>query len=164
MPESSRTHREFLPSAQQAIAELEEATGKPVLIVEEPELNVSATVRRARARQVLRANAGDGPRMDVVMYCASALETYGALALAAQKQLLMEVATAGQKGLALNRPEAKLQLRHYRNGEPISHLQAACMLFVGLKLLLPDQESAFDFEREYGVARGLVGAGKGNGS
>jgi hypothetical protein len=39
MPESSRTHREFLPSTQQAIAELEEATGKPVLIVEEPELN-----------------------------------------------------------------------------------------------------------------------------
>jgi hypothetical protein len=109
------------------------------------------------ARQVLRANAGDGPRMDVVMYCASALETYAALAQADQKQLLMEVATAGQKGLALNRPEAQLQLRHYRNGEPISHLQAACLLFVGLKLLLPDQESGFDFEREYRVAQGLVG-------
>lgn len=50
----------------------------------------------------------------------------------------MEVATAGQKGLALNRPEAQLQLCHYNNGEPISHLQAACLLFVGLKLLLPD--------------------------
>ena len=42
MPGSSRTHREFLPSAQQAIAELEEATGKPVLIAEEPQLNVAA--------------------------------------------------------------------------------------------------------------------------
>jgi len=112
------------------------------------------------ARQVLRANAGDGPRMDVVMYCASALESYAALAPAAQKQLLMEVATAGQKGLALNRSEAQLQLRHYRNGEPISHLQAACLLFVGLKLLLPDQESGFDFEREFGVAQGLVGSAK----
>jgi hypothetical protein len=46
MPESSsRTHREFLPSAQLAIAEMEEATGKPVLIVEEPDLNVAATIR-----------------------------------------------------------------------------------------------------------------------
>jgi hypothetical protein len=36
MPESSPTHREFLPSVQQAIEELEGATGKPVLIVEEP--------------------------------------------------------------------------------------------------------------------------------
>ncbi len=96
------------------------------------------------------------------MCCASALETYGALDPADQKRLLMEVATAGQKGLALNRPEAQLQLRHYRNGEPISHLQAACLLFVGLKLLLPDQESGFDFEREFGVARGSV-AGKAGG-
>ncbi len=106
---------------------------------------------------MLRANAGDGPRMDVVMYCASALETYAALAPADQKQLLMEVATAGQKSLALNRPEAQLQLRHYKNGEPISHLQAACLLFVGLKLLLPDQESGFDFEREFGWRRGWWG-------
>ncbi len=112
------------------------------------------------ARQVLRANASDGPRMDVVMFCASALETYGALDAAGQKQLLMEVATAGQKGLAFNRPEPQLQLRHYNNGEPVSHLQAACLLFVGLKLLLPDQESGFDFDREYGVAQGLVGSGR----
>jgi hypothetical protein len=88
--------------------------------------------------------------MDVVMDCASALEAYGALDAACQRQLLMAVATAGQKGLALNTPEAQLQLRHYNNGEPISHLQLACLLFVGLKLLLPDQESGFDFEREYG--------------
>jgi Flp pilus assembly protein TadD len=108
------------------------------------------------ARQVLRANAIDGLRMDVVMYCASALETYAALDSAAQKQLLVEVATAGQKGLALNRPESRLQLSHYRNGEPISHLQAACLLFVGLKRFLPNQESGFDFDREYGVAQGMV--------
>jgi hypothetical protein len=104
--------------------------------------------------QVLRANASDGPRMDVVMHCASALDAAG------QKQLLMEVATAGQKGLALNRPEAQLQLRHYNNGEPISHLLVACLLFVGLKLLLPDQESGFDFGWEYGVAQGLVAGGE----
>jgi len=30
-------------------------------------------------------------------------------------------------------------------------------LFVGVRLLLPGQESGFDFEREFELARGLVG-------
>jgi len=41
MPEpTGRGSREFLDSANQALSELEEATGKPVLIVEAPELKV----------------------------------------------------------------------------------------------------------------------------
>ncbi len=48
MPEpTGRGSREFLDSANQALSELEEATGKPVLIVEAPELKVLATIRRA---------------------------------------------------------------------------------------------------------------------
>ncbi len=48
MPEIARPgFREFLPSANQALADLEEATGKPVMVVEAPELNVLATIRRA---------------------------------------------------------------------------------------------------------------------
>jgi len=48
MPEpSGRGSREFLPSANQALADLEEATGKPVMVVEAPELNVLATIRKA---------------------------------------------------------------------------------------------------------------------
>lgn len=47
MPEITRPgFREFLPSANQALAELEEATGKPVQIVEDPQLNVLAMVCR----------------------------------------------------------------------------------------------------------------------
>jgi hypothetical protein len=48
MPESARAgFREFLPSANQALADLEEVTGKPVMVMEAPELNVLATIRRA---------------------------------------------------------------------------------------------------------------------
>jgi hypothetical protein len=48
MPEpNGRGTREFLPSANQALAALEETTGKPVMIVDAPELNVLATIRRA---------------------------------------------------------------------------------------------------------------------
>ena len=113
------------------------------------------------ARQVLRANADGQPRMDVVSYCASALQTYASLSPSAQKQLLMEVATAGQKGLKINDPAARLQLRHLPNPEPISALQAACLLFVGVQQLLPGEDAGFDFQREFEMAKGVVGGGAG---
>lgn len=52
MPEPSPLcEREFLPSANQALADLEEATGKPVMVMEAPELGVLATIRRAGGGQ-----------------------------------------------------------------------------------------------------------------
>ena len=79
MPEISRPgFREFLPSANQALAELEEATGKPVQIVEDPELNVLATIRRAgpgEASHVLRIKGGENQAADylIVFECRMAL-------------------------------------------------------------------------------------------
>ena len=62
MPEpTGRGSREFLTSANQALAELEQTTGKPVLIVDAPELNVLATIRRAGpedSSHVLRSKGG----------------------------------------------------------------------------------------------------------
>jgi hypothetical protein len=95
--------------------------------------------------------------MDVVMYCASALETYDSLTLSDQKQLLMEVATAGQKGFKINDRDALLLLRHLPNHKPVTALQAAFLRFVGVQLLCPGQESGFDFQREFEMARGMVG-------
>ena len=52
MPElSNRSDREFLPSANQALADLEESTGKPVLIQEDQDLKVLATIHRAEAEE-----------------------------------------------------------------------------------------------------------------
>lgn len=52
MPERpQRGDREFLPSANQALADLEESTGKPVLIQEDQELKVLATIHRADAEE-----------------------------------------------------------------------------------------------------------------
>jgi hypothetical protein len=96
MPESSsRTHREFLSSAQLAIAELEEATGKPVLIVEEPELNVAATIRRARAGQtshILRWKSGSEPLADylITFECRMALREPAPNASGARRQAMGE--------------------------------------------------------------------------
>jgi hypothetical protein len=75
MPEPSRhREREFLPSANQALAELEEATGKPVLVLEAPELGVLATIRRAGpqdASHLLRIKGGESRLVDylIVFQC-----------------------------------------------------------------------------------------------
>jgi hypothetical protein len=79
MPEpTGRGSREFLPSANQALSELEEATGKPVLIVDAPDLKVLATIRRAGpedSSHVLRIKGGENRAADylIVFECRMAL-------------------------------------------------------------------------------------------
>lgn len=79
MPEpTGRGSREFLPSANQALSELEEGTGKPVLIMEVPELKVLATIRRAgpeESSHVLRIKGGSNRVADylIVFQCRIAL-------------------------------------------------------------------------------------------
>jgi hypothetical protein len=36
-------------------------------------------------------------------------------------------------------------------------LQAACILYVGIQLLLPGEDAGIDLGREYEMARGMVG-------
>ncbi len=71
MPEPSpRGHREFLPSANQALADLEQATGKPVQIVEDPHMGVLATIRCAGATEgshVLRIKGGENRAADYLI-------------------------------------------------------------------------------------------------
>jgi hypothetical protein len=79
MPEPiGRASREFLSSANEALAELEEATGKPVLIVEVPDLSVLATIRQAGpedASHLLRIRGGENQLADylIVFQCRMAL-------------------------------------------------------------------------------------------
>ena len=62
--------REYLPSANKALAELEEVTGKPVLLLEEPDLNVLATISRASINQsshILRIKEGSDQIVDYLI-------------------------------------------------------------------------------------------------
>jgi hypothetical protein len=111
---------------------------------------------RKLAARVMRSNVSGMPRMDVVMYCTGALEAYGAMDRQEQMQLLMEVAAVGQKGLAINDPDQRHRLNSYRGGKIVSAMQAACILFVGAKLLMPGQDTGLDFEKEYEMARTMA--------
>jgi hypothetical protein len=113
--------------------------------------------QRRLADRVMRANAKGLVRMDAVTYLASAIEAYQALDPVGQKQLLGEVAAVGQKGLAINDPDQMHQLRLYPGGSKVSALQVACILYVGIQLLLPGQDAGIDLAREYELAKGLAG-------
>ena len=108
---------------------------------------------------MLRTIAQGKPRLDAVMVLSSALEAYQALDPAGQKQLLAETAAVGQKGLAINNPNQKHSLSHYRGGSTVSALEAACIYDAGVQLLLPGQDPGIDLAREYAMARGMVGEG-----
>ncbi len=60
-----------------------------------------------------------------------------------------------QRGLAINNPNQKHSLSHYRGGSTVSALEAACVYDAGVQLLLPGQDPGIDLAREYAMARGM---------
>ena len=115
--------------------------------------------QRKLADRVMRANAQGMPRMDAVAYLSSALEAYRRLEPYGQKQLLAEVVALSQRGLAINDPNQKHTLSHYRGGSTVSALEAACIYYAGVQLILPGLDPGIDLGREYAMAVGLVGEG-----
>ena len=114
MPEpTGRGNREFLTSANQALAALEEATGKPVLIVDAPELNVLATIRRAGPQDsshVLRIKGGSSRVADylIVFQCRMALrECQGARAVLRDKPAVRDQVISECEELHSHLPVAK---------------------------------------------------------
>jgi hypothetical protein len=84
--------REFLPSANQALRDLEEATGKPVMVMEAPELKVLATIRQAGAQDashLLRIQGGSNRVVDylIVYECRLALRDGPGLRWLVREQL-----------------------------------------------------------------------------
>jgi tetratricopeptide (TPR) repeat protein len=114
---------------------------------------------RKLADRVMRSNAQGMPRMDAVEYLISALQAYRELEPEGQKQLLAEVVALSQRGLAINDPSQKHTLRHYRDGSTVSALDAACVYYAGVQLLLPGQDPGLDLGRENALAQGMLGGG-----
>ena len=118
------------------------------------------TQQRKLADRVMRSNAQGMPRMDAVEYLISAMQAYRELEPEGQKQLLAEVVALSQRGLAINDPSQKHTLRHYRDGSTVSALDAACVYYAGVQLLLPGQDPGLDLGRENALAQGMLGEGE----
>jgi len=70
---------------------------------------------------------------------------------------LIEVLILNYRGLAINDPDQKHTLSHYRGGSTVSALEAACVYYVGVQLLLPGHDPGLDLGREYKLAQGIAG-------
>lgn len=109
--------------------------------------------RRRLAEREFRDASGSGLRMDAVMYCLSALETFEGMTRAQLAPILMELAALGQTGLPVNDPRRRFRLRSLP-GE-FTALQLVCLMHAGMKQLDSSQGSGFDIEQEYEAAAAM---------
>jgi hypothetical protein len=117
-PSYSQGHHSFLPSSTAALEELEECTGRPVMIVEDPSLNVLATISRAGPGQgshILRIKEGSGAIPDylIAFECRMALrdepDETGQRLVIADRPLAKESVIGEVERLHSNLPPPKAQ-------------------------------------------------------
>lgn len=117
--------------------------------------------RRRLAQRGFRSAAGSSIRMDAVMYCLHALQTFAEMPASETQKVTFEIAILGQTGLDVNNPDKKYTLRSWP-GE-FSGLQLMSTMYVGFKQVKPDLDIGFDLSAEYAVAQDMYGAGASRG-
>ena len=105
----------------------------------------------------MRDKAPDGLRMDAVMYCLSALETFEKLGPEKAMAITTEIALLGRSGLDINEPEKKYTLKSL--GGEFTGLQLVSYMYVGLKRVDPNQDAGIDLAKEYSMALKLFEGG-----
>jgi len=105
----------------------------------------------AHADFVMRG--GGTGRPDAVMCCLSALEHFEGLVPTEIQRIVFEVTMLGTKGLNINDPAPRYELRSLPG--KFSGLQLVSMAYVGLKLTAPEQNYGFDLAEEYARAKEL---------
>ncbi len=124
----------------------------------DPESDVAEVCRKERgqiAQSTFRANAGGHLRMDAVMYCLGAMETFAKLSREDVRKISFEIAMLGTKGLDVNDPAQKYQLRSLPGR--FSGLHLVSIEYVGFKLVDPSVDLGFDLSQEYRQAQLLFG-------
>jgi superkiller protein 3 len=105
------------------------------------------------AQTSFRGAVAGQERMDAVMYCLAALETFASMSDAQVKEITFEIAVLGRRGLDTSNPEQKYQLRSLSGR--FSGLHLVSYMYVGFKRVAPDADMSFDLSREYARAQEL---------
>ena len=117
-----------------------------------PIAEMARSKRSQIAHETMRSKVGGGLRMDVVMYCLSALERFRD-----QPELLQpvtfEIAMLGRQGLDMNNPEKRYTLKSLPGD--FSGLQLVTYMYVGLKQLSLEADPGIDLSQEYEHAKQL---------
>lgn len=129
-------------------------------IAADPDSDLAEQCRRERsqiAQSTFRSNAGGQIRMDAVMYCLGALQTFAKMPKEEVRKVTFEIAMLGTKGVDVNDPAQKYQLRSLPGR--YSGLHLVSIEYVGFKLLDPTVDLGFDLSQEYRQAQILLGGG-----
>ncbi len=94
---------------------------------------------------------GEVLRLDVVAFCREAMRLFASMPADEVKNITMEIAMLGTKGLSVSNPTARHTLRSLP-GE-FSGLQLLCYEYTGFKLIEPSMDIGFDIAAEYEEAR-----------
>jgi Flp pilus assembly protein TadD len=117
---------------------------------------VGEAAREARSRiaeTTFRDRGGGAERMDAVMYCLAAMEKFDAMGEVRMGQVVTEITLLGRRGLDVNDPEQKYELRSLPGS--YSGLQLVSLMYVGWKRLQPEEDVGFDLSKEYEAALSL---------
>jgi tetratricopeptide (TPR) repeat protein len=140
------------------IAEADKLLSQAIALDPDTELAERCRSDRSRAAQTsFRSNAGGQVRMDAVMYCLGALQTFAKLSKEAVRTVAFEIAMLGTQGLDVNDPAQKYQLRSLPGR--FSGLHLVAIEYVGFKIVDPNVDLGFDLSQEYRHAQLLFDGG-----
>lgn len=117
------------------------------------------TERSQIAQSTFRSNAACQTRMDAVMYCLGAMQTFAKMSKEDVRKISFEITMLGTKGLDVNDPAQKYELRSLPGR--FSGLHLVSIEYVGFKLVDPSVDLGFDLSQEYHHAQLLFGGGSG---
>jgi tetratricopeptide (TPR) repeat protein len=116
--------------------------------------NLRELAREGLGEIAFKTLKSQGPRMDVVLYILSALETFKGKSAQEIKDISFEIGMLGRQGFEINDHTKKFTLRTLP-GE-FTALQLLSMMYTGFKLLEPGLDIGMDFSEEYGLALKLA--------
>ena len=131
-------------------------------IAVDPDTELAELCRRERsqiAQRTFRSNAAGQIRMDAVMYCLGAMQTFAKMSKEDVRKIAFEIAMLGTKGLDVNDPAQRYHLRSLPG--QFSGLHLVCIEYVGFKLIDPSVDLGFDLSQEYRQAQLLFGGSPG---
>jgi len=142
--------------ALQSSGETLEADNAFIKTIELDEFSeIAEHARQARTRIEEKSFQGTSPtlRMDAVMYCLSALEKFTKLSPEQVKNIGVEIALRGTRGIDVNSAEQQYSLRSMEGN--FSGLYLVCLQYVAFQKIAPEQNIGFDLSAEYEAALNL---------
>ena len=107
----------------------------------------------------LKVSVPRGLRMDVVVFCLAALETYKEVGSERTQAVAFEIASLASSGLNIRDRTSRFRLLSLP-GE-FSALQLVVYMVVGLKRVAPRTDAGIDFSKEYAFALAMLPGKKG---